>query len=74
MNDPQILFADEPTGALDRELANQIMDILKEVARDRLVVVITHDKRYVRGLMKFCLPKMGRYRLFHHKQYQQNKR
>lgn len=45
VNDPQILFADEPTGALDRELANQIMDILKEVARDRLVVVITHDKK-----------------------------
>lgn len=45
VNDPQILFADEPTGALDRELSNQIMDILKEIAIDRLVVVITHDRK-----------------------------
>ncbi|WP_438348477.1 ATP-binding cassette domain-containing protein [Paenibacillus sp. FA6] len=43
VNDPQILFADEPTGALDRELSDQIMDILKEISMDRLVVVITHD-------------------------------
>ncbi|MCR8658674.1 ABC transporter ATP-binding protein/permease [Paenibacillus endoradicis] len=45
VNDPQILFADEPTGALDRELSNQIMDILQEIAKDRLVVVITHDRK-----------------------------
>ncbi|MEC0093682.1 ABC transporter ATP-binding protein/permease [Paenibacillus macquariensis] len=45
VNDPQILFADEPTGALDRELSNQIMDILKEISMDRLVVVITHDTK-----------------------------
>lgn len=45
VNDPQILFADEPTGALDRELSIQIMDILKEISENRLVVVITHDRK-----------------------------
>ncbi|MCM1991330.1 ATP-binding cassette domain-containing protein [Oceanirhabdus seepicola] len=45
INDPQILLADEPTGALDRGTSSQIMDILKEIAMDRLVIVITHDKK-----------------------------
>ena len=43
VNDPVILLADEPTGALDSETSIQVMDLLKEVARDRLVVMVTHN-------------------------------
>ena len=43
VNDPDILLADEPTGALDSETSIQVMDLLKEVARDRLVVMVTHN-------------------------------
>ncbi len=43
MNSPKVLFADEPTAALDHETAFAVMDILKEYAKDNLVVVITHD-------------------------------
>lgn len=43
INDPEILLADEPTGALDSETSVQIMDLLKEVANDRLVVMVTHN-------------------------------
>ena len=43
VNDPDILLADEPTGALDSETSLQVMDLLKEVARDRLVVMVTHN-------------------------------
>ena len=43
INDPDILLADEPTGALDSETSVQIMEILKEVARDRLVIMVTHN-------------------------------
>lgn len=45
MRNPQILFADEPTGALDRSTSTEIMELLREVARDRLVIVITHDQK-----------------------------
>ncbi len=43
VNNPEILLADEPTGALDTETSTQIMEILKEVARDRLVIMVTHN-------------------------------
>lgn len=43
VNDPSIVLADEPTGALDSETSVQIMELLKEVARDRLVVMVTHN-------------------------------
>lgn len=43
VNDPDIILADEPTGALDTETSVQVMDILREVARDRLVVMVTHN-------------------------------
>ena len=43
VNDPEILLADEPTGALDSETSLQVMDLLKEVAKDRLVVMVTHN-------------------------------
>ena len=43
VNNPNILLADEPTGALDTETSVQIMELLKEVAKDRLVVMVTHN-------------------------------
>ena len=43
VNDPDILLADEPTGALDSETSVQVMELLKEVASDRLVVMVTHN-------------------------------
>jgi putative ABC transport system permease protein len=43
INDPEILLADEPTGALDSETSEQIMQLLKEVASDRLVIMVTHN-------------------------------
>ncbi len=43
VNDPEILLADEPTGALDSETSVQIMEALKEIARDRLVIMVTHN-------------------------------
>ncbi|MBQ3265261.1 MAG: ABC transporter ATP-binding protein/permease [Ruminococcus sp.] len=43
VNDPDILLADEPTGALDSDTSLQVMDLLKEVAQDRLVVMVTHN-------------------------------
>lgn len=44
VNDPDIVLADEPTGALDSKTSEQIMDLLKEVAKDRLVIMVTHNK------------------------------
>ena len=43
VNNPDILLADEPTGALDSATSEQIMDLLKEVAKDRLVIMVTHN-------------------------------
>lgn len=43
VNNPDIVLADEPTGALDTETSIQVMDILKEIAKDRLVVMVTHN-------------------------------
>ena len=43
VNNPEILLADEPTGALDSETSLQIMDLLKEIAKDRLVIMVTHN-------------------------------
>lgn len=43
VNNPEIVLADEPTGALDSETSKQIMDLLKEIAKDRLVIMVTHN-------------------------------
>ncbi len=43
VNDPDILLADEPTGALDSETSVQVMDILQEIAQDKLVIMVTHN-------------------------------
>lgn len=45
INNPSIILADEPTGALDRKNSAEIMNLLKEISKDRLVIVITHDKK-----------------------------
>lgn len=45
INQPNIILADEPTGALDRKTSNEIMTLLKEISKEKLVVVITHDKK-----------------------------
>ena len=56
VNDPDVLLADEPTGALDSETSLQVMDLLKEVASDRLVVMVTHNpelaERYATRIVK----------------------
>ncbi len=43
VNNPKVLLADEPTGALDTETSVQVMELLKEVAKDRLVIMVTHN-------------------------------
>lgn len=43
VNDPDIILADEPTGALDTETSVQIMEILKEIAKDKLIIMVTHN-------------------------------
>ena len=43
VNDPDIILADEPTGALDTETSIQVMDLLKEISEDRLIIMVTHN-------------------------------
>ena len=54
VNDPDILLADEPTGALDSETSIHVMDLLKEVAKDRLVVMVTHNPELARDYSTVC--------------------
>ena len=43
VNDPDIILADEPTGALDTKTSTQIMDLLKEISKDKLIIMVTHN-------------------------------
>ena len=43
VNDPEIILADEPTGALDSKTSVQIMELLKEISKDKLVIMVTHN-------------------------------
>ena len=43
VNNPEIILADEPTGALDTETSKQVMEILKRISKDRLVIMVTHN-------------------------------
>ncbi|MBQ8296291.1 MAG: ATP-binding cassette domain-containing protein [Ruminococcus sp.] len=56
-NDPEILLCDEPTGALDTNTSIQIMDLIKEVAKDRLVIMVTHNpelaEQYADRIIRF---------------------
>lgn len=56
-NDPEILLCDEPTGALDSNTSAQIMNLIKEVAKDRLVIMVTHNpelaKEYADRIIRF---------------------
>ena len=45
VNDPKVVLADEPTGALDSETSVQIMDLLKDIAKERLVIIVTHNPK-----------------------------
>ena len=58
VNDPKILLADEPTGALDTETGHQVMAILKKVAENRLVIMVTHNpelaQQYSSRIVKLC--------------------
>ena len=45
VNDPKVVLADEPTGALDSETSVQIMDLLKDIAKERLVIMVTHNPK-----------------------------
>lgn len=49
VNDPDILLADEPTGALDTQTSVQVMEILKEIAKDRLIIMVTHNPELAKG-------------------------
>lgn len=44
VNDPKIILADEPTGAIDSETSAQIMNLIKEISKDKLVILVTHDE------------------------------
>ena len=56
VNDPDILLADEPTGALDSKTSVQVMEILKEISKDRLIIMVTHNpelaKKYSSRIVK----------------------
>ena len=56
VNDPDILLADEPTGALDTQTSIQVLDLLKEIAKDKLVIMVTHNpelaERYSTRIVK----------------------
>lgn len=45
VNDPEVIFADEPTGNLDKKTAKEIMDLLKEFSKEKLIIMVTHNKR-----------------------------
>ena len=57
VNDPEIILADEPTGALDTKTSIQIMDLIKEIAKDKLVIMVTHNpelaKEYATRIIEF---------------------
>ena len=50
INNPTVVLADEPTGALDSKTATQIMDLLKEISKEHLVIMVTHNKELTYGL------------------------
>ena len=56
-NDPDIILADEPTGALDTNTSVQILDLIKEIARDKLVIMVTHNpllaEKYADRIIEF---------------------
>lgn len=61
-NDPEIILADEPTGALDTQTSEQIMDLIKEIAKDKLVIMVTHNpelaEEYADRIVSFLMVKL----------------
>lgn len=43
VNDPEVILADEPTGALDTKTSKQIMELIKEISKEKLVIMVTHN-------------------------------
>ena len=60
VNNPDIILADEPTGALDSQTSVQVMDILKEISNDRLVIVVTHNPELAQTTTPSSLKNMRR--------------
>jgi putative ABC transport system ATP-binding protein len=62
MNEPRVLFADEPTGNLDAETGRQIMDLLEKLHRDQgqTIVMVTHDRALAREADRVLVLKHGR--------------
>lgn len=62
INNPEILLADEPTGALDTETSVQIMNLLQEISKDRLIIMVTHNpelaEKYATRILRFLDGKM----------------
>ena len=52
VNNPDIILADEPTGALDTETSIQVMDILKEISKDRLIIMVTHNPELAESIRR----------------------
>ena len=63
VNDPDIILADEPTGALDTETSIQVMDILREISKDKLIIMVTHNpelaKEYSSRIIKLLDGKLS---------------
>ena len=57
ITEPRLILADEPTGALDSDTSVQVMDLLQEVAKDRLVVMVTHNPELAE---QYAIPNLGK--------------
>ena len=59
INDPEIILADEPTGALDSATSIQVMDLLKEISKTRLIIMVTHNSELAAGEIWFSVDASG---------------
>ncbi|PEA55748.1 hypothetical protein CON64_06310 [Bacillus pseudomycoides] len=59
VNDPEIIIADEPTGALDKKNAKEFINVLKQIAKERMVIVVTHDQSIIDELSSTYVLKSG---------------
>ena len=51
VNDPDIILADDPIGALDSKTSEQIMDIIKEISKTKLVIMVTHNENIAKNIV-----------------------
>lgn len=52
VNDPEIILADEPTGALDTKTSVQVMEILKEISKNKLIIMVTHNPNLQKNILQ----------------------